>query len=110
ALAFEVSSATRAQSKASTANISFSLTQLRIGKDDLCLKRCRAIHAAAKLAGSELERYGISAAKLQSLSELINQFADTAKQTREIRSANKTITARVPAALGATDNILCHQL
>lgn len=110
ALAFEVAAAIRAADTKAAAKIAFSLTQLRTGKDQLCIERCRQIVTTAQNQQSELEPFGISTQRIRDLSEALETFAAAAKETRAVRTANKSITRQLPAAFRALEQILYNQL
>src|SRR4029079_17764776 len=88
----------------------FSLTQLRIGKDALCLERCRQILATAQNQVSQLEPFGVTEQKLSALATALDKFSATAKETRSIRTANKGVTNQLPALFKAVEDILYNQL
>jgi hypothetical protein len=115
ALAFEIAAAVRANALASgdtkvAGKLAFSLTTLRIGKDQLCLERCRQILAAAEHQQTQLENFGITERRLEELSSSLEAFALAAEQTKSVRSANKALTGKLPAAFSAVEQVLYNQL
>jgi hypothetical protein len=113
--AFEVAAALRAAASTATlpesaGKLAFSLTQLRTGKDALCLDRCRQILAAAQAGQVELQPFGVTLQRLQELSEAIEAFASAAQNTRSLRTANKSVTSELPAAFLAVESVLYNQL
>jgi len=115
ALAFEVASAVRASALAAgdskaAAKVAFSVTQLRIGKDTLCLERCRQILTTAEGQQTHLESFGITRQRLTELSAALERFSASTRETRQLRSENKTVTAQVPAAFKAVEEIVYNQL
>lgn len=115
ALAFEVASAVRASAMAAGDNkaaskLEFSLTHLRIGKDAVCLERCRQILATADKQLAELESFGVTRQKLTDLANRIQDFAATSEETRALRSANKGVTGQLPALFKAAEQIVYNQL
>jgi hypothetical protein len=114
-LAFEVSAAIRAATSASggtkaATKLDFSLTQLRIGKDQLCLERCRQILVAAQNGPRDLETFGVTPQRLRDLSEALEAFTSAAEHTRTLRTANKSVTGQLPAGFRAVEQILYNQL
>jgi hypothetical protein len=114
-IAYELASAIRAHALASgdtkaAAKLAYSLTQLRIGKDNLCLERCRQILASARNHLQKLEPYGVTEQRITDMAGSLDKFATHAEQTRTIRSANKVTTGQLPAAFKAVEVILYDQL
>jgi hypothetical protein len=112
---FEIAAAIRAAASSSASaksasKVTFSLTQLRIGKDELCLKRCGQILAVAGAHQAELEAFGVTSQRLRDLADAIEAFELAAKNTRNLRNANKSVTSQLPTALLAVENILYNQL
>lgn len=113
--AFEIVSAIRASALAAgdtkaASKLTFSLTQLRIGKDALCQERCRQILVTAHNQIAGLELFGVTEQKLSTLSTALDKFAATAEETRTIRAANKGITNQLPPLFKNVENIVYNQL
>src|SRR4051812_18315755 len=77
-LAFEIASAVRASALAAgdlkvAGKLAYSLTQLRIGKDQLCVDRCRQILATAQ-SQKALADYGVTEQRLGELSQALETF------------------------------------
>ena len=114
-IAFEVASAIRAAALASddskvAGKLAFSLTQLRIGKDELCLERCRQILTTAQNQQAELQPFGVTPERIGDLTHALEAFASATEHTRTVRTANKSATGQLPAAFGAVEQILYNQL
>jgi hypothetical protein len=113
--AFEIAAAIRASALASgdakaAAKLAFSVTQLRTGKDALCLERCRQILTSAQDFEKHLEGFGVTPDRLATLSRALDIFATAAENTRTLRSGNKTVTVQLPAAFKAVEDIVYNQL
>lgn len=114
-LAFEVAAAVRASALASgdtkAANkLAFSLTQLRIGKDTVCVERCRQVLATAQNHKADLDAYGVTDRKMAELKNALDEFAETVTKTRSVRDSNKGVTGQLPALFARTEQILYNQL
>lgn len=114
-LTFEVASAMRAKAlitgdPKSATKLAFSLTQLRVGKDALCLERCRQILATAQNKVTELEPFGVTEQKLSTLAAALDKFSMKTVETRSIRTANKDITTQLPPLFKAVEDVLYNQL
>jgi hypothetical protein len=114
-IAFEIAAATRASALSSgdtkaASKIAFSLTQLRIGKDELCLERCRQILATAEKLQRQLEPFGVTTHRIAELSQRLDSFTSATEKTRQLRTANKKITTRLPSAFKTVETILYTQL
>lgn len=113
--AFEVAAAIRAAALASNdgqlaGKFAFSLTQLRIGKDQLCLERCRQVLTTAEERQAELQSFGVTSERIHELTNALDTFVTATEHTRTIRSANKSTTGQLPAAFRAVERILYDQL
>lgn len=114
-LAFEVGAAIRASAlavgdKKAASKLVFSLTQLRIGKDALCIERCRQIRTSAKSHQSQLESFGVSEQKINDLSIALERFAAKVVETHSLRAANKKITGQLPTLFKTVEEIVYDQL
>lgn len=115
ALGFEVAAAVRASAMAAgddkaAGKLAFSLTQLRIGKDSVCLERCGQILVTAESHGLELEAFGLTRQKLAELAHHLQTFTTMARETRAIRSANKAVTSQLPALFKTAEETVYNQL
>jgi hypothetical protein len=114
-LAFEIAAAIRANALAAgdhkAANkLAFSLTELRIGKDTLCIERCRQVLVSARNQQTNLEGFGVTERKLQDLKTFLDDFAATLAETRTVRAANKKVTGQLPALFKKAEATLYNQL
>jgi hypothetical protein len=114
-VAFEVAAAIRAAALASSdaktaAKLNFSLTQLRIGKDQLCLERCQQILDMAQSQQQEYEPFGVTTHRIRELTDTVAAFATATKRTLAVRSENRSVTGQLPKAFRAVENILYNQL
>ena len=88
----------------------FTLTQLRTGRDALCLERCQAIAKTVQANLAELSHYGVTTEKLAGLRERIAVFEKILHQPRKIRGENKKVTAQLAEEFAAADEILYTHL
>ncbi len=114
-LAFEIAAAIRASALAAgdtkAANkLAFSLTELRTGKDAVCLERCRQVLATARSQQAELEPFGVDQRKIDELTTALERFTATVADTLTLRSANKKITSQLPALFRTVEEIVYNQL
>lgn len=114
-VAYEIAAAVRASALVAgdgkaAGKLGFSLTQLRIGKDQLCLERCRQILEVVQNAQTTLEGYGVTQRRIAELASLLDAFNSAAEQTRKLRSANKSLTSQLPNAFNAIDQTLYNLL
>ena len=90
--------------------VDFSLTDLRIGKDLQCVERCRRIFAAASEPLPGLESFGVTPKKRAALEQLLLRFEAILHRPRQIRNANKEITAQLPLEFDMADDVLYNRL
>ncbi|MGZ4971221.1 MAG: hypothetical protein ACXWDN_00545 [Limisphaerales bacterium] len=114
-LAFEIAAAIRASALAAgdakAANkLAFSLTELRIGKDAVCLERCRQVLATARNQQGELDPFGVDQRKIDELTAALERFTATVTETHTLRAANKKITSQLPALFKNVEEIVYNQL
>jgi hypothetical protein len=115
ALSFEIAAAIRASASAAgdakaAAKVFFSVTQLRTGKDELCLERCRQILATARNQQLHLEAFGVTETRIADLSQALKRFSEAIERTRNLRNANKSVTGHLPDAFAKVEQVIYEQL
>ena len=109
--AVEIAGATNAYARKAgnhdlIAKTNVSLSTFMGGRDTLAAANARNIHDTANANLAALADYGVTAAKLTSLQDKIDAYADSISRPREAVASGSTVTRQMADAFKAADAVL----
>ena len=92
------------------AKVNVSYSALYAGRDTGSGEKCQNVHQAATENLAALGEHGVTAVKLGTLQELIDDFNDCVPKPRAAIGTNKTATTQLEAEFAAADSLLTDRL
>ena len=113
--AFEIAGAIRAYARVSAddelaATMSFSRSDIILGRDSQVLARCQNIQAKAAELGTALKDYGVTPAKVTALKNQTDAFAAVEAKPRQQSATSAAATKSLPQLFALADEVLNDRL